>query len=99
MPVELVETLIEKTRFTSELGRGSETTGVADCAEEMGRMRPAHQQNKFWRKPRQPDVSGGDFAKSVAVDVLGGGVLGRCWGGVPGRYRQCGVLDRSCGFC
>ena len=50
-------------------------TGVADGEEEIGRMRPARQQKKFRRKPRHPDVSGGDFAGSVAVDATLSAVL------------------------
>ena len=75
MPIELADTVIEKTRFTSGLGRGSVTTAVADGAEEKGRMRPARQQNKFRRKPRQHDVSGGDFSGSVAVNATLSAVL------------------------
>ena len=65
--IELVKSVVENLRFTSEPGWGSVPIGVADNPEEMGRMRPACQHKKFRNKFEWPDVSGSDFAGKVAA--------------------------------
>ena len=67
MPLKPVKTVWENLWGFSKPRQGSVPTGVTDCPEEMGKMRPVRMQKKSRNQSERSIVSWNDLSGRVAV--------------------------------